>query len=144
MTLDPLLGMFGLARRSGTLTYGDEAVASLCKEKKARCVFVAADAGPSTRKKAARYATGYVMGASDTPGATIPLVVLPHGREALGAAIGQGLCAVCAISDIGMAAAIVRKLAQRETSDPAQVQQWQEQARLLEEKAQRIRARKQK
>lgn len=143
MALDPLLGMFGLARRSGTLTYGDDAVASLCKEKKARCVFVAADAGTSTRKKAA----SYVMGANRTTknsGGSIPLVILPHDKETLGAAIGQGLCALCAISDIGMAAAIVRKLAERETTDPAQAQQWQEQAQLLQLKAQRIRARKQK
>ena len=44
-------------------------------------------------------------------GANVPCITLPHGKEELGAAIGKNGCAVCALSDIGMAAAAIGKLA---------------------------------
>ena len=56
MANDPCLGMLGLARRAGKLAFGDELVREMCADKKARAVFVAADAGASTAKKAAFYA----------------------------------------------------------------------------------------
>lgn len=101
MANDPFLGMLGLARRAGKLAFGDELVREMCMDKKARAVFVAADAGASTAKKAAFYAQG----------ANVPLISLPHGKDDLGAAIGKNGCAVCAVSDIGLAAAAVQKLA---------------------------------
>lgn len=101
MVNDPFLGMLGLARRAGKLAFGDELVRESCTDKKARCVFVAADAGMSTAKKAAFYAES----------ANVPLVTLPHSKDALGAAIGKNGCAVCAVTDIGLAAAALQKLA---------------------------------
>lgn len=101
MANDPFLGMLGLARRAGKLAFGDELVREACADKKARCVFVAADAGASTAKKAAFYAQS----------ANVPLVTLPHGKDDLGAAIGKNGCAVCAVADIGLAAAALQKLA---------------------------------
>ena len=101
MVNDPFLGMLGLARRAGKLAFGDELVRESCTDKKARCVFVAADAGMSTAKKAAFYAES----------ANVPLVTLPHGKDVLGAAIGKNGCAVCAVTDIGLAAAALQKLA---------------------------------
>nr|WP_297171066.1 ribosomal L7Ae/L30e/S12e/Gadd45 family protein [uncultured Agathobaculum sp.] len=101
MAIDPFLSMLGLARRAGKLAFGDELVRETCGNKKARCVFVAADAGVSTAKKASFYAGG----------ANIPLITLPHGKEDLGAAIGKNGCAVCAVADIGLAAAALQKLA---------------------------------
>ena len=101
MANDPFLGMLGLARRAGKLAFGDELVREMCMDKKARAVFVAADAGASTAKKAAFYAQS----------AGVPFVTLPHGKDDLGAAIGKNGCAVCAVSDIGLAAAALQKLA---------------------------------
>ncbi len=101
MANDPCLGMLGLARRAGKLAYGDELVRQLCADHKARCVLVAADAGESTAKKAALYAAR----------ANVPCITLPHGKDDMGAAIGKNGCAVCAVSDIGMAAAAIGKLA---------------------------------
>lgn len=101
MANDPCLGMLGLARRAGKLAFGDELVRQLCAEHKARCVLVAADAGESTAKKAALYAARV----------NVPCITLPHGKEELGAAIGKNGCAVCAVSDIGLAAAAIGKLA---------------------------------
>lgn len=125
MASDPCLGMLGLARRAGKLAFGDELVRQLCAEHKARCVLVAADAGESTAKKAALYAERV----------SIPCVTLPHDKDALGAAIGKNGCAVCALSDIGMAAAAVRKLA-------AQHPDYAAVAAQLDEKNVRIQSRR--
>lgn len=125
MANDSVLGTLGLALRAGKLACGDEAVRALCAAHKARCVFLTEDAGASTAKRAAAYAEQ----------ADIPLVTLPQGRDVLGAAIGRDGCAVCAVSDIGMAASIAAKLA-------ALDERYQESARLLAEKARRIRSRK--
>lgn len=83
MANDPFLGMLGLTRRAGKLAFGDELVREMCMDKKARAVFVAADAGASTAKKAAFYAES----------ANAPCITLPHGKEDLGAAIGKNGCA---------------------------------------------------
>ena len=56
MANDPVLRMLGLARRAGKLAYGDELVREVCFAHKARCVFLAGDAGASTAKKGAFYA----------------------------------------------------------------------------------------
>jgi len=101
MDNDSVLGVLGLSLRAGKLASGDEQVRVLCENKKARCVFVAGDAGPSTSKRASHYADS----------ANIPCVTLPHTRETLGAALGKTGCAVCAVSDIGLAATAVRGLA---------------------------------
>ena len=125
MANDPCLGMLGLARRAGKLAYGDELVRQLCADHKARCVLVAADAGESTAKKAALYAARV----------NVPCITLPHGKDELGMAIGKNGCAVCAVSDIGLAAAAIGKLA-------AQHPEYAEVATQLTEKNERIQSRR--
>ena len=71
MANDPVLRMLGLARRAGKLAYGDELVREVCFAHKARCVFLAGDAGASTAKKGAFYAEK----------ANVPCVQLPHGKK---------------------------------------------------------------
>ena len=100
MATDPVLRMLGLARRAGKLAYGDELVREACFDHKTRCVFIAGDAGANAAKKAAFYADK----------ANVPCVTLPHGKLELGSAIGKAGCAMCAVADIGMAAAAVNKL----------------------------------
>ena len=92
--------------RAGKLAYGDELVREACFDHKTRCVFIAGDAGANAAKKAAFYAYK----------ANVPCVTLPHGKLELGSAIGKAGCAMCAVADIGMAAAAVNKLAEQ---DPA-------------------------
>ena len=125
MANDPCLGMLGLARRAGKLAYGDELVRQLCADHKARCVLVAADAGESTAKKASFYAARV----------KVPCITLPHSKDELGAAIGKNGCAVCAVSDIGLAAAAIGKLA-------AQHPEYTEAAAQLNEKNTRIQSRR--
>lgn len=125
MATDPVLRMLGLARRAGKLAYGDELVREACFDHKTRCVFIAGDAGANAAKKAAFYADK----------ANVPCVTLPHGKLELGSAIGKAGCAMCAVADIGMAAAAVNKLAEQ---DPAYV----EVAQQLSEKNVKIQSRR--
>ena len=125
MATDPVLRMHGLARRAGKLAYGDELVREACFDHKTRCVFIAGDAGANAAKKAAFYADK----------ANVPCVTLPHGKLELGSAIGKAGCAMCAVADIGMAAAAVNKLAEQ---DPA----YAEVAQQLSEKNVKIQSRR--
>ena len=125
MATDPVLRMRGLARRAGKLAYGDELVREACFDHKTRCVFIAGDAGANAAKKAAFYADK----------ANVPCVTLPHGKLELGSAIGKAGCAMCAVADIGMAAAAVNKLAEQ---DPA----YAEVAQQLSEKNVKIQSRR--
>ena len=125
MATDPVLRMLGLARRAGKLAYGDELVREACYDHKTRCVFIAGDAGANAAKKAAFYADK----------ANVPCVTLPHGKLELGSAIGKAVCAMCAVADIGMAAAAVNKLAEQ---DPA----YAEVAQQLSEKNVKIQSRR--
>lgn len=125
MATDPVLRMLGLARRAGKLAYGDELVREACYDHKTRCVFIAGDAGANAAKKAAFYADK----------ANVPCVTLPHGKLELGSAIGKAGCAMCAVADIGMAAAAVNKLAEQ---DPA----YAEVAQQLSEKNVKIQSRR--
>ena len=125
MATDPVLRMLGLARRAGKLAYGDELVREACFDHKTRCVFIAGDAGANAAKKAAFYADK----------ANVPCVTLPHGKLELGNAIGKAGCAMCAVADIGMAAAAVNKLAEQ---DPA----YAEVAQQLSEKNVKIQSRR--
>lgn len=125
MATDPVLRMLGLARRAGKLAYGDELVREACFDHKTRCVFIAGDAGANAAKKAAFYADK----------ANVSCVTLPHGKLELGSAIGKAGCAMCAVADIGMAAAAVNKLAEQ---DPA----YAEVAQQLSEKNVKIQSRR--
>ena len=125
MATDSVLRMLGLARRAGKLAYGDELVREACFDHKTRCVFIAGDAGANAAKKAAFYADK----------ANVPCVTLPHGKLELGSAIGKAGCAMCAVADIGMAAAAVNKLAEQ---DPA----YAEVAQQLSEKNVKIQSRR--
>ena len=121
MANDPVLRMLGLARRAGKLAYGDELVREVCFAHKARCVFLAGDAGASTAKKGAFYAEK----------ANVPCVQLPHGKIELGTSGG----AIVAVTDIGLASSAVEKLA-------SEHEEYAETAKLLSEKNARIQSRK--
>ena len=125
MANDPVLRMLGLARRAGKLAYGDELVREVCFAHKARCVFLAGDAGASTAKKGAVYAEK----------ANVPCVQLPHGKIELGTSVGKSGCAIVAVTDIGLASSAVEKLA-------SEHEEYAETAKLLSEKNARIQSRK--
>ena len=123
METEPVLGLLGLSRRAGKLACGEEAVREMAATGKCRAVFLAADAGDSTRRKVMRHDE------------KIPVFVLSCGRETLGQAIGMPGCAVCAVNDIGIAGALAVRLA-----DTSPVNQ--QAAERVSEKKERIDRRK--
>ncbi len=99
---DSALSLLGLALRGNNLAVGEEPVAEACKTRRARLVLSAADAAQNSIDRAGRMAE---LGG-------VPWVRLAWGKEALGNALGRKLCAVAALTDQGLAAALAEKLVQ--------------------------------
>ena len=98
---DNILSMLGLAHKAGKVEIGEEPVGSAARAKKARVIFVAKDAAPSTVRRAKSFAE------------TGSCILLPIGAEKddMGRVLGRTSCAMCAVTEIGFACAIVKKLA---------------------------------
>lgn len=99
-----LLGMLGLARRGGMLAVGDESVQEATEQKNARLLLLASDAADNTERRIRRFAE---------EGACL-WVRAPFTKTELGNEVGRASCAVLAITDIGLAAAIAHRLAEQD------------------------------
>lgn len=96
--------LLGLAFRAGQLEIGEEPVEKLCQRQDCRLVMTASDTAPGSVRQAERAAeTGHCL-----------FIPLPWDKAALGAALGRGAVATLGLRDIGFAAALVEKLAQRQ------------------------------
>lgn len=104
MSNDPILHLLGLAKKAGRLEIGEEPVGASCRSRQARLVLLAADAAPSTRRRAAHFGqAGDVL-----------WLEIPFPKSELGFMLGRSSCAMLALTDAGFAAAAVEKLAARE------------------------------
>lgn len=103
---DKALSLLGLARRGGNAVLGEEPVSDICARHKARAVFLAADAGDTIVRRARRMAED----------GNAPLITLPASKAEVGFALGRGTCAVLAVTDQGLACAVVNALAQGDDS----------------------------
>ncbi len=122
MTNDPILHLLGLAKKAGRLEVGEEPVGAACRARKARLVLLAADAAPNTRRRCAHFGqAGEVL-----------WLETPFTKAELGIQLGRGACAMLALTDAGLAAAAVEKLAAREPEKYAAA------ARQLRDKADRV------
>lgn len=92
----------GLVKKAGRLETGEESVAAAARAGRAKVILVASDAGRSTAGRAE----------SSAAAGGCPLVAVPATREELGAVTGRDVVSVAAVTDAGMAAAFVRKLAE--------------------------------
>lgn len=124
--MEKILSMIGLAHKAGRVEIGEEPVGSAARAKKARIILVAGDAAASSVRRA--------MGFANT-GSCLCLVI-PASKEELGRALGRTSCAMAAITDMGFADAIAKKLA---ALDP---QRFGSAAERMAMKAQRARERK--
>lgn len=96
-----MLSMLGLAKKAGRVEIGEEPVGAAARAKKARVILVAQDAGPSSQRRAFSFAeTG-----------TCLCLAVPADKDALGRALGRTSVAMCAVTEIGFAGAVVKKLA---------------------------------
>ena len=123
---DPILSMLGLALKAGRAEVGEEPVGAAARAKKARVIFVAQDAAPSSVRRAQSFARA---------GSTLCLP-LPAGKDQLGRALGRSSVAMCAVTDIGLAQSLVQKLAAQDGGT------YQDAADTLAVKAKRARERK--
>lgn len=121
---DAVLTALGLARRSGNLAVGEEPVAEACRAGTARVVLLAADAADNTARRARNLA-----------GEKVPLAVLPQDKAQVGFALGRASCAVLAVTEPGLAALALSKLAGEDKERYAPM------AALLEQRAQQARKR---
>lgn len=102
---DNVLGLLGLALRSGNLAVGEDPVAAACQSGRAKVVLLASDAAGNTVDRARRLA-----------GERVPLAVLPRDKSQVGFALGRSFCAVLAVTDLGLAAALLKRLVQEDES----------------------------
>ena len=116
-----ILSLLGLALRGGRLVMGEEPVEGVARARDARVLLLASDAADNTRRRIEHFADeGQCM-----------WLRVPFTKEELGRALGRTSVAVAAITDIGLAAAVARRLAEL---DPAR---YGESAARLDVKAQR-------
>ena len=99
---DKLLGLLGLALRGSNLAVGEAPVEEACTTGRARLVLHAADAAENSVSRAGRMAQR----------GGVEFLCLPCTKAELGCALGRSSCAVLALTDGGLAAAVVSRLAQ--------------------------------
>lgn len=102
--MEKVLGLLGLALRGSNLAVGEAPVEEACNTRRARLVLYASDAAENSVSRAARLAQR----------GGVELVGLPCTKQELGYALGRNSCAVLALTDGGLAAAVVSRLAQTE------------------------------
>lgn len=100
---DGLTGLIGLSRKAGKAEVGEESVAAAATAHKARLILLASDAAENTVKRAGR------LGESGN----CPVVTLDLSKTELGGALGRSSCALAALTDVGFAASVVKKLSAR-------------------------------
>ena len=99
------LGLLGLALRAGKLEIGEEPVGNVCRARRAKVVLLASDAADNTVRRAEQFSRS----------GNAPCVTVPFTKAELGAGLGRTSCAMLALTDNGLAANLVEKLA---GSDP--------------------------
>lgn len=116
---DELLGLLGLCRKAGKLALGEDEAISAALDHKARLILMAADAAGNTVSKTRRAAAE----------GNAPCFQVELTKAQLGGAVGRAQCAVLALTDVGLAAAAMKKLS---AADP---QRYGEISQKLEHKA---------
>ena len=99
--MNSILSLLGLAKKAGRLEIGEEPVGAAARARDARRILLASAAAENTVRRAGHFAEA---------GACL-LAQIPADKEALGSAVGRTSCAMLAVTDIGFADAVGKKLA---------------------------------
>lgn len=99
--MDKILSMLGLAKKAGRLVSGEEPVGAAARARDARLILLASDAADNTVRRARHFAEA---------GACLCAPV-PASKDDLGRAVGRTSCAMLALTDIGFAESVAKKLA---------------------------------
>ena len=117
-----ILNMLGLALRAKRLEVGEEPVGAVCRARDCRLIIVARDAADNTFRRVRHFAdAGQCLWIS-----------VPFTKDELGSAVGRTSCAMMAVTDIGFAESIVKKLA---AVDPEKYTQTAEQLAVKAQRA---------
>ena len=106
MNADRALGLLGLMRRAGKLELGEMNVGAAVRERRAKLLLLAPDAGANARDRAESFSAGH----------RVPLVELPFTKDTLSAALGKANTVMAAVTDAGFAKALEKCL---DGNDPA-------------------------
>ena len=98
--MERILSMIGLAKKAGFVEIGEEPVGSAARSKHARVILVAGDAAASSVRRAYSFAQS---------GSCLCLTI-DATKDQLGSALGRTSVAMVAVTDIGFAESIVKKL----------------------------------
>lgn len=120
--MNSILRLVGIAKKAGRLEIGEEPVGGVCRSRQAKLILLAADAAENSMRRARHFGDG----------ANVQTVVTPFTKAELGMCVGRSSCAMLALTDAGLAAALVKKLAEH---DPAQ---YAEVARQLAVRADKV------
>ncbi len=101
-----VLSLLGLSLRGGHLVVGEEPVEGAVRARDARVLLLAGDAAANTRRRVEHFAA---------LGQCLWLQV-PFTKEELGRAVGRTSAAILALTDIGLAHAVVLRLAQADAA----------------------------
>ena len=93
--------LLGLSKKAGRLEIGEESVGAAARAKKAKVILAACDASDNLKRRAENFSAA----------GKAPLVVLPYSKLELGCEVGRGSPGLLAITDVGLAAGFVSKLA---------------------------------
>ena len=99
--MDKVLSLLGLAKKAGRLEAGEEPVGAAARARDARLILLASDAAENTVRRGKHFAEA---------GACL-WVSVPATKDELGRAVGRTSCAMLALTDIGFAETIAKKLA---------------------------------
>ncbi len=125
--MDNVLHMIGMTNRAGRLKIGEEPVGEACQQRSCRLVLVARDAAENTFRRVRHFAeAGQCL-----------WITIPYTKEELGSVTGRHICAMVAVTEIGMALAIAKLLAQEDSEQYGAI------VEKLEVKAQRAMQRRQ-
>ena len=97
---DSALSLLGLALRGNRLAVGEEPVREACRARRAWLVMSADDAAQNSVDRCRRWAEE----------SGVPWIQVSWDKETLGNALGRKLCAVAALTDQGLTAALAEKL----------------------------------
>lgn len=102
--MNKLLNLIGLAQKAGRLAVGEEPTGAAARARDARLILVAADAAENSVRRVRHFAdAGQCLWCR-----------IGANKDALGQAVGRSSCAMLAVTDIGFAEAIAKKLAEED------------------------------
>ena len=106
--MDKVLNYLALARKAGKAELGEEPVGAAARALHAHLILVASDASDHTWRRAKSFAAGTHQ----------QCIRLGYTKDEMGFAIGRQALAIAAITDAGMALAMVEALGQPEKYKP--------------------------